>query len=94
MTRTYVNALKNFRSEGGIVKFDLGEEAMSQGGVQFINALSVAMSEADFVGMSKFLANQLPQFEENSTPREVEILPASEVREPDIAAPRSRKKIS
>lgn len=58
MSRTYINSLKNFRSENQVVKFDLGEESLMSGGVSFSNVFSVVMSESDFIGMIDFLSEK------------------------------------
>jgi hypothetical protein len=61
MTRYFINAVKNFREENGVVKFDVGEEFINDRGVGFNLTSQLCMARNEFCGMVEYLQKQARQ---------------------------------
>lgn len=61
MARNFINSVKNFREENGVVKFDVGEEFFSDRGVRFDLIAQFCMARDEFCGMAGYLQEKSMQ---------------------------------
>ena len=61
MARNFINSVKNFREENGVVKFDVGEEFIGDRGVGFNLASQFCMAREEFRGMANYLQEKAMQ---------------------------------
>lgn len=61
MPRNFINSVKNFREENGIIKFDIGEEFIGDRGVGFNVTSQLCMAREEFCGMANYLQEKAVQ---------------------------------
>ncbi len=59
MNRTYVNSIRDFEYNNGIIKFNLEEETMINGNLNRIIVQPVCMDYENLKGFVEFLNNQI-----------------------------------
>ena len=90
MSRIFINAIKNFREENGVVKFDLGEESAPQGNVRFETCIEVCLATDEFSGFAKYLMDQSMFLKDSN--EESEASPPNSTNEPvDKTEPPGRR---
>ena len=71
MARNFINSVKNFREENGVVKFDVGEEFFGDRGVGFNLITQFCMAREEFCGMANYLHEKSMQLNPQAATAEI-----------------------
>ena len=101
MSRQFINAVKNFRQENSVVKFDVGEESISDRGLNFQLVAQFCLARDEFCGLASYLQDQALQLKKevvthdsNLTPVQQDFVEDSEIDRLDSPDPCVRIKLN